>query len=71
MIKVITITGEVQTIRTQTNLCRLELWGLAVKHVHRFDAVFQHADCPVEHSHQVAEKKSKRVAKIVQPCGQT
>jgi len=35
-------------------LARLELWGLAVEHVHGFDAVLQHADGPVEHSHQVA-----------------
>lgn len=40
-----------------TNLSRLELWGFAVKHVHGFDAVLQHADRPVEHSHQVAEDK--------------
>lgn len=43
---------------TQTDLWWFELWGFAVKHIHRFDAVLQHADCPVEHSHKVTKNKN-------------
>ena len=40
--------------RRRTHLAGLELWGLAVKHIDGFDAILQHADGPVEHSHEVA-----------------
>lgn len=41
----------------RTDLWWFELRGFAVKHIHRLDAVLQHADRPVEHSHQVAENE--------------
>lgn len=45
--------------RTRTDLWWFELRGFAVKHIHRFDAILQHADRPVEHSHQVAENEEQ------------
>lgn len=43
---------------SETYHTRFEIWGFSIKNIHRFESLFDHTDCAIEETHQMAMGES-------------